>query len=273
MMNRKKLYLTISALFVFFAVLIFFYALFFTPINSEDNIQVNWISSFFTETTESIQKDESSSEIPELTTPNFPLEIDQRGPIYLNLYGEVELSDKNTPGILIPAVRGAQVQVIFNGQLILDTLFPRDFEKSSQLLYSHIEQINPDFIEDTNKVIIQYKGRDKLEIFTSPFFGDFIKLRSQVNTIRFLGQDFYLIIFGMGALLSVILISLGKHVATKKNSYVAMGIAMIFNALGSFLYIVNTPDFFIGINSEQIFKVLQPISYTLFIYFLVIGIE
>src|SRR6056297_697499 len=273
MMNRKKLYLTISALFVSFAVLIFFYALFFTPINSEDNIQVNWISSFFTETGESIQNDESSSEIPELSTPNFPMEIDQRGPIFLNLYGEVELSDKNSPGLLIPAVRGAHVQVIFNGQLILDTVFPKEFDKSSQLLYSRIEPINPEIIKDINKVIIQYRGRDRLEIFTAPYFGDFTKLRSQINTIRFLGQDFYLIIFGMGTLLSIILISLGKHVSTKKNSYVAMGIAMLFNATGSFLYIVNSPDFFIGAYSEQIFKVLQPISYTLFIYFLVIGIE
>src|SRR6056297_4194039 len=273
-MNRKKLYLTLSALFVTLLVLVFFYVLFFTPINSEDNIQVDWISSYYSETPETIQEEEGAvSEVSELINPNFPLEIDQRGPIYFNLYGEVELSDKNSPGILIPAVRGAQVQVIFNGQLILDTLFPREFEKSSQLLYSHIEQINPAFIKDTNKVIIQYKGRDKLEIFTAPFFGDYIKLRSQINTIRFLGQDFYLIIFGMGALLSIILISLGKHVSSKKNSYVAMGIAMLFNAVGSFLYIINSPDFFSGIYSEQLFKVLQPISYTLFIYFLVIGIE
>ncbi|MFP4461306.1 MAG: ATP-binding protein [Thermotogota bacterium] len=269
-MNRKKLYLTLSALFVTLLVLVFFYVLFFTPINSDDNIQVDWIYAYYSERP---QETEAVSEIPELANPNFPLEIDQRGPIYFNLYGEVVLSDKNTSGLLIPAVRGAHVQVIFNGQLILDTVFPREFDKSSQLLFSHIEPINPELIEDINKVIIQYRGRDRLEIFTAPYFGDFAKLRGQINTIRFLGQDFYLIIFGMGTLLSVTLISLGKHVSSKKNSYVAMGIAMLFNAMGSFLYILNSPDFFSGIYSEQIFKVLQPISYTLFIYFLVIGIE
>ena len=278
MMNRKKLYLTISALFVSLAVLVVFYVLFFTPVNSEDNIHVDWISTYYSEQTQStgnedIEDEQTQSSLPEISRLNFPLEIDQRGPIFFNLYGEVELSDKKAPGLLIPAVREAHVQVIFNGQLILDIEFPKEFEKSSQLLYSHIEQINPALIKDTNKVIIQYQGRDKLEIYTAPYFGDFIQLRGQINSIRFLGQDLYLIIFGMGALLSVILISLGKHVATKKNSYVAMGIAMIFNSLGSFLYIVNSPDFFIGIYSEQIFKVLQPISYTLFIYILVIGIE
>lgn len=273
MMNRKKLYLTASALFVSFAVLIIFYVLFFTPINSEDNIQVDWISSYYYQEDEMDQQEKTSSEIPELTELKFPLEIDQRGPIFFNLYGEVQLSDKKAPGLLIPAVRDAHVQVIFNGHLITDTVFPKDFDKSSQLLYSYIEQINPEIIRDVNKVIIQYTGRDRLEIYTSPYFGDFSSLRSQINTIRFLGQDFYLIIFGMGALLSVILISLGKHVATKKNSYVAMGIAMIFNAIGSFLYIINSPDFFVTFSSEQLFNVLQPISYTLFIYFLVIGIE
>ena len=272
-MNRKKLYLTASALFVFFAVLIIFYVLFFTPINSQDNIQVDWISSYHPQPDDSEQQEENNSVIPELSELNFPLEIDQRGPIFFNLYGEVELSDKKAPGLLIPAVQGTQVQVIFNGQLITDTMFPKDFDKSSQLLYSYIEKINPELLKDVNKVIIQYMGRDRLEIYSSPYFGDFISLRSQINTIKFLGQDFYLIIFGMGALLSVILISLGKHVATKKNSYVAMGIAMIFNALGSFLYIINSPDFFVFFSSDQLFTVLQPISYTLFIYFLVIGIE
>ncbi|MEA1884920.1 MAG: ATP-binding protein [Thermotogota bacterium] len=272
-MNKKKLYLTASALFVFFAVLIIFYILFFTPINSQANIKVDWISSYFSQPDESDQQEEKNFVMPELSELNFPLEIDQRGPIFFNLYGEVELSDKKAPGLLIPAVQGAHVQVIFNGQLITDTVFPKDFDKPSQLLYSYIEQINPELLEDVNKVIIQYMGRDKLEIYTSPYFGDFISLRIQINAIKFLGQDFYLIIFGMGALLSVILISLGKHVATKKNSYVAMGIAMIFNALGSFLYILNSPDFFVFFSSDQLFTVLQPISYTLFIYFLVIGIE
>src|SRR6056297_2044220 len=135
MMNRKKLYLTISALLVSFAVLVVFYVLFFTPINSDDNIQVDWISTYYSETPEAGQNEEDVSEIPELANPNFPMEIDQRGPIYFNLYGEVELSDKNAPGLVIPAVKGARVQVIFNGQLILDSMFPREFEKSSQLLY------------------------------------------------------------------------------------------------------------------------------------------
>lgn len=273
MMNRKKLYLTASALFVFFAVLIIFYVIFFAPINNQDNIQVNWISSYYSQPDALDQQEENNSVMPEMTELSFPLEINQRGPISFNLYGEVELSDKKAPGLLIPAVQGAHVQVIFNGQLITDTVFPKNFDKSSQLLYSYIEQINPELLKDVNKVFIQYMGRDQLELYTSPYFGDFISLRRQINTIKFLGQDFYLIIFGMGALLSVILISLGKHVATKKNSYVAMGIAMIFNALGSFLYIINSPDFFVFFSSDQLFTVLQPISYTLFIYFLVIGIE
>src|SRR6056297_471217 len=182
MMNKKKIYLTISALLMSFGVLVIFYVIFFSPVNSEDNIQVNWISTYFSELNslmddEEGEGDPSDSFIPDISQLNFPLEIDQRGSILFSLFGEVILSEKKSPGLLIPAVKGARVQVIFNGELILDKEFPREFEKSSQLMYSHIVQINPALIKDLNKVIIQYQSRDKLEIYSAPYFGDYIHLK------------------------------------------------------------------------------------------------
>jgi len=273
MMNRRKITITLSALAIIIIVLVLFYIIFFNPVNSADNIHVDWISVYYSVTEDTTGEDVFASQASESERFQFPMEIDQRGPIHFSLYGEVELSDIMTSGLLIPAVRGTHVQVIFNGEMISDMTFPREIEKSSQLLYSHIEQIDHSLITTTNKVIIHYLGRDRLEIFTAPYFGDYFKLKAQIHSLQFLGQDFYLIVFGMAALLSIILISLGKHVSAKKNSYVAMGIAMLFNSLGSFLYILNSPDYLTTMPADQLFKVLQPISYTLFIYFLVIGIE
>ncbi|HOO33632.1 MAG TPA: ATP-binding protein [Thermotogota bacterium] len=231
--------------------------IFYSPIESGKDILINWISPQQTQT----------------DVLTFPYILEQRGPIYFTMYGEINGSISTDLGMVLPAVEGAEAEVLFNGEKLETVKFNKDQTKSNQMLYSHPVLIPQDKIVETNKIIIQYHARDKLELLSAPYFGDYTAFEQQLNAMWFLGVDFYMIVFGMGAFLAIILISLGKHVSEKKQAYMAIGIAVLFNAVVSFLYVLDTPDIFPSIVNSPTIAILSPMAYIFYIYFLVIGIE
>lgn len=257
MMNRKKIYFTLSAILFFLFLWVFFYYIFYSPLETGKDIEINWIS-------------------PEQTQSavlSFPLVIEQRGPILFTMYGELKGNLSEDLGMVLPAIDEATVEIIFNGENIDSFVFHQTGSKSNQMLYSKPIRLPKDKFLETNKILIHIQTRDKLEIYAAPYFGNFDAFNRQLSTMWFLGLDFYLVVFGMGALLAIILLSLGKQVVEKKQAYMTIGVAVLFNALVSFLFVLNTPDIFPDIVNSPTIDILRPMAYMLYVYFLVIGIE
>jgi len=242
------------AIIIFAVIWMAFFFIFSAPTFSRSKLDLKWISP-------------DSNDVESI---DFPFEKRERGPVEFNMLAEFSKDEITLDSMVIPGASANSVNVLLNGERIASVAFPPDINETDQLLLSKIVSIDPAEIKEENSLIVNYQSRDRLLVYSPPYLGSMERIKPSMDILAFLGKDIYLIAFGMGVLLSVILILLSKHVQEKKITYIAIGIATLFNSFGCVLY---TAERIFSTRFDFFLTALKSIAFVLFNLMLLIGIE